>query len=147
MSAHQPQLLEIYSSRAFAQLRYAFLPQLFIAELKGVWLNTGRQQPYSAVRATDNNTIPDCSLDTGLSSYTGLDYGSGQVIACTQNHIYNGREEPRQKVWRDLYFESTENFHDCCKHLRGLKARFVSAKHHPAKLYSLLCFERCLVRI
>ena len=49
-------------------------------ELKGVWLNTGRQQPMSAVMALENNTLPDCSMDdTGLSSYTGLDTGAGQA--------------------------------------------------------------------
>lgn len=51
-----------------------------LPELKGVWVNVGSQQPESVEIATENKTMPDCSMDNGMYSYSGLDTTAEQYV-------------------------------------------------------------------
>lgn len=46
-----------------------------------MWVNVGNQQPESAEIAMENSTIPDCSMDNGMYSYSGLDTTAEQVFS------------------------------------------------------------------
>lgn len=48
-----------------------------LPELKGVWQNVGRETTHSQEVATANSTMPDCSSDSALNSFVGLDYAAG----------------------------------------------------------------------
>lgn len=53
------------------------LTNVQLPELKGLWQNVGRETPHSHEMATDNETLPDCSMDSDLNSYVGLDSAPG----------------------------------------------------------------------